>query len=241
MRRAALISAPTRPTFQVMTPRPFRLYWLSFGLPAGQDGGMNNHRIFACGVLAMALGLSDLSAGASEITYRVGKDVLHRVDPRVFGQFMERPSWGEIGPEGALVTGTNRLQPEVFRLPQQMQIPVLRFPGGTDVDFLDCREMVSNVPGRGEQRPVSTGHKGHKVTNRFGYDEFMQFSESVKAEPILVVNLRDGLLKKRPMGEYVQHVAGLVAYCNAPIGAKLPGHARLAGGAGQDPPPSRIA
>jgi alpha-N-arabinofuranosidase len=180
---------------------------------------MNFHRAVVWSVLALALGLS---AGAGEITYRVRKDVLHRIDPRVFGQFMERPSWGEIGPEGALVPGTNQLQPEVLRLLGQMQIPILRFPGGTDVDFLDWRDMVSNVPGRGAQRPVSTGHKGHKVTNRFGYDEFLKFSESVKAEPILVVNLRDGLLKKTPMGEYVQHVAGLVAYCNAPVGAKLP-------------------
>lgn len=183
---------------------------------------MKDRRAFACGVLAIALALSGLSAGAGEITYRVRNEVLHRVDPRVFGQFMERPSWGEIGPEGALVPGTNRLQPEVVRLLNQMRIPVLRFPGGTDVDYLDWRDMVSNVPGRGEQRPISTGHKGHKVSNRFGYDEFMRFSESVKAEPILVVNLRDGLLKKRPMGEYLQHVAGLVAYCNASIGTKLP-------------------
>jgi alpha-N-arabinofuranosidase len=177
----------------------------------------------ALGVLAMALGLSGLSAGADEIVaYRVRKDILHRIDPRLFGQFMERPSWGEIGPEGALVPGTNRLQPEVMSLLQRMQLPIVRFPGGTDVDFIDWCDMVSNVPGRGAERPATIGHTGQKVTNRFGYDEFLSFAESVKAEPILVVNLREGLLKMTPLREHALHVAGLVAYCNAPVGAILP-------------------
>jgi alpha-N-arabinofuranosidase len=184
---------------------------------------MNDHRTLTLGVLTMALGLSGLSAGAGEaVAYRVRKDVLHRIDPRVFGQFMERPSWGEIGPEGALVPGTNQLQPEVLRLLQRMQLPIVRFPGGTDVDFIDWCDMVSNVPGRGAERPVTTGHTGKKVTNQFGYDEFLRFAEGVKTEPILVVNLREGLLKKKPLAEHALHVAGLVAYCNAPVGAKLP-------------------
>ena len=183
---------------------------------------MNVHRLLLLGVTAMALAPSGPRAGAEEITFRVRNEVLHRIDPRLFGQFMERPSWGEIGPEGALVPGTNDLQPAVLKLLRQMEVPILRFPGGTDVDFLDWRDMVSNVPGRGADRPVSTGHKGHQVTNRFGYDEFLRFRADAGAEAILVVNLRDALLKKKPLAEEALHVAGLVAYCNAPLGAKLP-------------------
>lgn len=156
------------------------------------------------------------------ISFRVKKDILHRIDPRLFGQFMERPSWGEIGVEGARIPGTRQLQPAVLKLLRDMEIPVIRFPGGTDVDFLDWRDMVDNVPGRSPQRPVSTGHRGHKVTNNFGYDEFLQFCEDVDAEAILVVNFRDALLKKKPLKEAVLHAAALVAYCNAPVGAKLP-------------------
>ena len=147
---------------------------------------------------------------------------LHRVDPRLFGQFMERPSWGETGPEAALVPGTNALQLSVLKLLKEMKIPILRFPGGTDVDFLDWRDMVSNVPGRSPERPISKGHLGHEVTNRFGYDEFLQLCEQLGAEAILVVNFRDGLLGKRPLKEAAQRAAELVAYCNAPVGAKLP-------------------
>jgi alpha-N-arabinofuranosidase len=154
--------------------------------------------------------------------YRVGSETVHSIDARLFGQFMERPSWGEIGPEGALVPDTNRLQPEVLKLLHQMRIPVLRFPGGTDADFIDWRDMVSNVPGRGAERPVSTGHRGHKVTNNFGYDEFLRLREDLRSEAIIVVNFREGLLQERPLAQAVLQAAGLVAYCNAQVGAELP-------------------
>ena len=161
-------------------------------------------------------------AQAGDVVYRVRDEVLHNIDPRLFGQFMERPSWGEIGPEGALVSGSNKLQPEVFKLLQRMKVPIMRFPGGTDVDYMDWRDMVSNVPGRGAERPVSIGHKGHKVTNNFGYDEFLSLCEQLESDPILVVNFRDGFLGEKPLADAAQHAAGLVAYCNAGVGAKLP-------------------
>ena len=161
-------------------------------------------------------------APAQEIRLRVTDQTVHRIDRRMFGQFMERPSWGEIGVEGALVPGTNRLQPKVRELLMAMKLPVIRFPGGTDVDYMDWRDMVSNVPGRVPARPVSKGHRGHKVSNHFGYDEFLQFCERAGAEAIVVVNFRDGLLQKRPLAEAALQAAALVAYCNAPVGAELP-------------------
>jgi len=157
------------------------------------------------------------------VSFTVSKKVLHHIDPRLFGQFMERPSWGEIGVEGARIPGTTKLQPDVLKLLAEMKIPIIRFPGGTDADFLDWRDMVDNVPGRAAERPTSTGHLGHKVTNYFGYDEFLEFCEDVGAQAIVVVNFRDGLLKKKPLKEAAAHAAALVAYCNAPVGAKLPG------------------
>ncbi len=183
---------------------------------------MSIQRFLLIGAMAMTQTGTDTTSGADAVTCRIRDEVLHRINPRLFGQFMERPSWGETGPEGALTPGTRRLQSAVLNLLWQMEIPILRFPGGTDVDYMDFRDMISNVPGRGPERPVSVGHKGHKVTNSFGYDEFLEFRESAKAEAILVVNFRDALLKKRPLAEHALHIAGLVAYCNAPVGAELP-------------------
>jgi len=172
-----------------------------------------------CG-LVLAAGVA--AAESEGIRLTVTNQTVHRIDRRMFGQFMERPSWGEIGVEGALVPGTNRLQPKVRELLEAMKIPVIRFPGGTDVDHMDWRDMVSNVPGRAPQRPISTGHQGHKVSNHFGYDEFLQFCEQTGAEAMVVVNFRDGLLQKKPLNEAAAHAAALVAYCNAPVAAPLP-------------------
>ena len=167
--------------------------------------------------------LLNLTGQAEEIHYRILNKVLHPIDARLFGSFMERPSWGgENGPEGALVPGTHQLQPGVVKLLREMQIPIVRFPGGVDVDFLDWRDMISNVPGRGADRPVSTGHKNDKVTNNFGYDEFLQLRQELGWDAILVVNFRDGLLKVKPIETAARQAAELVAYCNAPVGAKLP-------------------
>ena len=156
------------------------------------------------------------------ISFSIKRKVIHQINPRIFGQFMERPSWGEIGVEGGLIPGTRKLQPGVSKLLKEMKIPVIRFPGGTDVDFMDWRDMVDNVPNRTSHRPISTGHREHKVSNNFGYDEFLQFCEEVGTEAILVVNFRDALLKKKSLKQAAMHAASLVAYCNATIGAKLP-------------------
>ena len=180
--------------------------------------------------LSLVLGLfqSEVIASAeqnedsADISFSIKSKVIHKINPRIFGQFMERPSWGEIGIEGGLIPGTGKIQPEVLKLLKKMEIPVIRFPGGTDVDFMDWRDMVDNIPNRTSHRPISTGHRGHKVSNNFGYDEFLQFCEEVATEAIVVVNFRDGLLKKKPLKEAAMHAASLVAYCNAPVGAKLP-------------------
>ncbi len=162
-------------------------------------------------------------ADADEIRFIVGRTPRHKIDSRLFGHFMERASWGEPGPEGALVPGTRRLQPSVVERLREMHIPIVRFPGGTDVDYIDWFDMIDNVPGRkGAGRPVTVGHRGGRITNDFGLDEFLRLWEDLKVPPLLVVNFRDGFLKKKPLAEAARHEAAKVAYCNAAVGAKLP-------------------
>jgi hypothetical protein len=74
---------------------------------------------------------------AADVQYRVQNRTLHAIDSRLFGSFTERPSWGEkIGPEAALIAGTNRVQPAVITCLRDVRIPIVRFPGGTDADFI---------------------------------------------------------------------------------------------------------
>lgn len=173
------------------------------------------------GIDVWAVRSAERPSQAAGITITVSDKVLHEIDPRLFGQFMERPSWGEIGPEAAVIPGTHKLQPEAERLLRQMRVPIARFPGGTDVDYIDWLDMIDNVPGRTGARPITTGHQGDRVTNNFGYDEFLRLCEELKMEPILVVNFREGLLAQDGPQKAAAHAAKLVAYCNAPVENRL--------------------
>ncbi len=153
-----------------------------------------------------------------ELRIRVTHEELHPVNKRLFGQFLERPSWGgETGPEAALLPGTRQLDPRVEEMMRTMEIPIVRFPGGTDVDYLDWRDMVTDAHGPSSGRPnsVSRRNKGGEqvITNAFGYDEYFQLAGRLGWETILVVNLRDGLLTETSPEAAAAHAAALLAYC----------------------------
>ena len=165
--------------------------------------------------------------GLAPLVITVSDRALHAVDHRLFGQFLERPSWSgdakETGPERAFDPETGGLDPRVQALVDEMAIPVIRWPGGTDIDYMDWTDMIDNAPGRLEPgRPASVGHEGDTVTNRFGMDEGLDAIEAAGAETILVVNLLDGVNGTRTARDAALHAAGLVAYAAAPVGAALP-------------------
>ncbi|MBN2091082.1 hypothetical protein JW964_15825 [candidate division KSB1 bacterium] len=158
------------------------------------------------------------------IQYQIFNEALHEIDPRLFGHFLERPSWGgEIGPEGAL-DENGKLRGDVIKKMHDLKIPVLRFPGGTDIDYIDWTDMIDNATGRkAPERPITQTRNGNRVSNRFGYDEFLVLCEQEKIEPILVLNLLDAFLKRKPLEDAANHAAAQVAYCNALVEKDLPG------------------
>jgi len=74
---------------------------------------MSKKTLIAATLLAIALGLATTVSAQGKNTQQAAKSEgimkpihisvesreLHRVDARLFGQFLERPSWGETGPE----------------------------------------------------------------------------------------------------------------------------------------------
>ena len=140
---------------------------------------------------------------------------------RIFGQFFERVTFGEPGPEPFVDPATGNLPDTIMEKMQAMQIPVLRFPGGTDVDFTDWTDMI-DLPSRAE-RPSTAGRKeGEIITNHFGYDEYFAVRDQLGCETILVINLMDALLKKKSISQGAIDAVGLLAYANAEVGASLP-------------------
>lgn len=155
-----------------------------------------------------------LGAVAEEATLTIGDRELHAISPDIFGQFLERPSWGgEFGPE-AVCDDRGKLSVEIERHLAAMHATIVRFPVGTDGDYIDWTDMI-NLPGRA-QRPVTIGHKQNRVTNRFGFDEYFELAERLGWRTILVANLRDALYKKKPLAA-ADHAAALAAYCGAKV------------------------
>ncbi|MDF3129557.1 hypothetical protein P0Y35_10165 [Kiritimatiellaeota bacterium B1221] len=163
------------------------------------------------------------------VNVRLGNEVAHPIPEKIFGQFLERASFGEPGPEG-ICDAKGNLDPEALALVQEMGLPVIRFPGGSDIDYIDWRDMIDHVPGRaGAGRPVTRGMYysfkdpgNHTITNTFGWDEYWKLQKTLGNETIVVLNFLEACARKKPLQEAALHHVGLLAYCNAPLGAALP-------------------
>ncbi|MEO0530262.1 MAG: hypothetical protein AAF266_06745 [Planctomycetota bacterium] len=168
--------------------------------------------IFGFSLLLSAAGI----AAERSAAFRIEDRVENRVDDRLFGQFLEIASWGEPGPEALVEPKSGRLPPPIVEKLRDLRAPVIRFPGGIDIDYLDWTDRIDNAPQRapGAPRPVSRT-RGNELTNRFGYDEFLALAATLNSDPLLVVNLRRSLEPGADVAAAAEHAAALVAYCNA--------------------------
>ncbi len=155
------------------------------------------------------------------VTLQVQDQVVNTVNPLVFGQFLEIASWGELGPEAMVDPDTGDLPPDILELLRQLRAPIIRFPGGIDIDYIDWTDRIDNLPGReGQARPI-TERNGNSFSNHFGYDEFLRLTETLGSQPLLVVDLRDALEPGADVQAVAQHAAAMVAYCNGETSGDL--------------------
>lgn len=152
------------------------------------------------------------------IRITVNDRVLNEVDARLFGQFMEIASWGEPGPEALVDPETGELPAAVVERLKWMRPPSIRYPGGSDVGRIDWTDRIDHAPGRDAARPITDYGKGRKLSNHFGYDEFLRLCEQLGSEPLLVVNFRHAAIGEKTVEQAATRAAALVAYCNAKVG-----------------------
>lgn len=161
----------------------------------------------------------------SSLLITLNPQALHAIDDRIFGQFMEKASWGgEIGGD-VVLDAQGQYRPGVLKLLKQMNSPIIRYPGGTDVDYYPWYNLIDNAPERAEsQRPPYRNRRSKEVVsdNRLGLDEFLQLCHEINSEPLLVVNLGDAFHRNITIEQAAQRAADMVAYCNAKAGQELP-------------------
>jgi len=129
-------------------------------------------------------------------------DVIGRIDPRIYGHFIEnmaRCIYGGIleNERTGHPLGPWRFREGLLREASLMNVPVLRWPGGLYADGYYWREGIGPV----EMRPLRRNRYW-----AFGTDEFMEFARNLDAEPYVNVNMGTGSAAEA--ASWVQYVNG---------------------------------
>ncbi len=137
--------------------------------------------------------------------YKIGK-----VDDRLFGSFIEqwgRAVYGGIYEPGHSLADEEGYRKDVIELVKNLNIPVIRYPGGNMLSGYNWEDGV----GPKEERPRRLELAWRSIeTNQFGTNEFIKWAKKVNAEVMMGVNLGT----KGP-----DNAGKLIEYCNHPGGS----------------------
>ena len=120
------------------------------------------------------------------------------INKNIYGQFAEHLGtciYGGIwvGPTSP-IPNTRGIRNDVIAALKQLQVPVLRWPGGCFADEYHWRDGI----GPREKRPamINTHWGGVVEDNSFGTHEFLDFCELIGADPYVCVNVGSGTVQE---------------------------------------------
>jgi alpha-N-arabinofuranosidase len=134
---------------------------------------------------------------------------ISKIDNRLYGAFLEhlgRAIYGGIYEPDHPTADANGMRRDVIDLVRDLDIPVLRYPGGNFVSAYNWEDGI----GPKDQRPTRLDLAWHtSESNAVGVHEFAEWCESVGTEMMLALNLGSrGLDEARSFVEYVNHPGG---------------------------------
>lgn len=138
--------------------------------------------------------------------YQIGK-----IDPRIYGSFIEH--LGRAVYEGIYQPGHPSADAEGFRqdvldLVKELQVPIIRYPGGNFVSGFQWEDSVGPV----DTRPSRLELAWRSLeTNEFGLNEFANWTKKVNSQIMMAVNLGT---------RGIAEACSLLEYCNHPSGSK---------------------
>jgi alpha-N-arabinofuranosidase len=159
--------------------------------------------------LALLSGLIPVAVGAksfeAEVSIQVDKPG-HMISRHIYGQFAEHLGRGIyegvwVG-ENSPIPNTRGIRKDVVAALKELQVPVVRWPGGCFADEYHWREGI----GPRNKRPVkiNTHWGGVEETNAFGTHEFFDFLELIGAEAYIAGNLGSG--SPQEMAEWLEYM-----------------------------------
>jgi alpha-N-arabinofuranosidase len=129
-----------------------------------------------------------------------------RIEPDVYGQFAEHLGSGIygglwVGPESK-IPNTRGWRNDVVQALKQLEVPVVRWPGGCFADDYDWRDGIGDPA----KRPVRLNRwwGGVSESNRVGTHEFMDLVEQIGAEAFIAGNM--GSMTPQAMSHWVEYM-----------------------------------
>lgn len=131
------------------------------------------------------------------------------VDQRIFSSFIEhlgRAVYGGIYQPNNPLSDERGFRTDVLGLVKELNVPVIRYPGGNFVSGFFWEDSV----GPKEQRKARPDLAWMEMeTNQFGLNEFMQWAQEASSEVMMAVNLGT---------RGIEDAKNLLEYCNLPGG-----------------------
>ena len=133
------------------------------------------------------------------------------IDQQMFGSFVEHMGsvvYNGIYEPGHPAADNSGFRKDVFDLVDDLNLSVIRYPGGNYSSNYDWEDTVGPVG----DRPAKIDLAWRQIEpNTFGFDEFMKWISGLGAEPIMTVNLGT---------KGIQDAVNLIEYTNFTKGTK---------------------
>ncbi|GAB3058993.1 arabinosylfuranosidase ArfA [Virgibacillus ainsalahensis] len=140
----------------------------------------------------------------------IDKDaVIAEIDSRIYGSFIEqlgRAVYGGIYEPGHPTADDNDFRQDVMELVKELQVPIIRYPGGNMVSAYNWEDGIGPKENRPRRLELAWGVT---ETNQVGTNEFNEWAKSVNANVMMAVNLGTrGIDAARNLLEYTNHPGG---------------------------------
>ncbi|SFC84674.1 arabinosylfuranosidase ArfA [Butyrivibrio sp. YAB3001] len=136
---------------------------------------------------------------------------ISKVDERIFGSFIEhlgRAVYEGIYQPGNKFADKDGYREDVIKLIQEINVPIVRYPGGNFVSAFNWEDSVGPKESRPRRIELAWGVV---ETNQFGLDEFMNWCKKAGTNPMYAVNLGT---------RGIEDAKNVVEYCNMKSGTK---------------------
>ena len=135
--------------------------------------------------------------------------IISEIDPRIYGSFIEhlgRAVYGGIYEPGHPQANDKGFRNDVMELIRELQVPVIRYPGGNFVSGYHWEDGIGPLANR--PRRLELAWRTIE-TNQVGVNEFVDWAKAVNSEVIMAVNLGTrGMEDARNLVEYCNHPSG---------------------------------